>query len=183
MSLFWRAGYHGVNMNELSRVAGLNKATLYQHFTSKELLAAAAVNRSAQRTKDSVYLAAFAQSTDPMARLNFIYHRLYEIHQSAYATENKCFGCPFVNFGVELATTSEEVRGAVNKALDSFRDFYQKIVEGYSREHKVNDIQDTTDALMANMNGCLVMSKIERRPEAISDGAKWATRILLFSGC
>ncbi len=33
--LFWAASYHGTNMNDLSRSAEVNKATVYQHVRLK----------------------------------------------------------------------------------------------------------------------------------------------------
>jgi TetR/AcrR family transcriptional repressor of nem operon len=49
IDLFWKTSYHATNMNDLSRAAGVNKATVYQHFGSKEELAVAAVARAADR--------------------------------------------------------------------------------------------------------------------------------------
>jgi TetR/AcrR family transcriptional repressor of nem operon len=49
IDLFWKTSYHATNMNDLSRAAGVNKATVYQHFGSKEELVVAAVARAADR--------------------------------------------------------------------------------------------------------------------------------------
>lgn len=181
IDLFWRASYHGVNMNALSQAAGVNKATVYQHFTSKEELAVAAVRRAAERTRAYVFQAAFDDAADPVERLRGIYQRVFESHKSIFSAESTCLGCPFVNIGVELATSSDHVREAVNEAFASFRTFYETIVEDFCRssgDRKVTERQEIVSDLLANMNACLVASKLERRPDAILDGRDRALRIL-----
>ncbi len=177
IDLFWRKSYHGVNMNELAREASVNKATIYQHFASKEELAVAAVVRATERTEEYIYQDTFDQTEDPLARLQIIYEKSYEIHKEVYDAERKCRGCPFVNIGVELATTNDDVRVSVSDAFQTFKGYFRKI----ARDHGVPDGQtpDTVaDTLMANMNGCLVASKLENRPDAINDGRDRAMRIL-----
>lgn len=182
IDLFWRASYHGVNMNELSRAAGVNKATVYQHFRSKEDLAVAAVHRAAERTRAFVFQAAFDNAPDPVDRLRDIYRRVFETHEAIYGAGGVCLGCPFVNIGVELATSSDIVRAAVNEAFASFRLFYEQIVGDFSRQNgggrTAPERREVVSALLANMNACLVESKLERRPEAILDGGERALRIL-----
>lgn len=169
ISLFWQQSYHGVNMNELSRVAGVNKATVYQHFASKEVLAVAALKRAADRTEDFIYKSTFAETDDPVARLNGIYAKIFTMHSEMQRDEGRCRGCPFVNLGMELSTSSDPIRLAVSAAFETFQGYYVEIS---------GDL-DKAATLMATMNGCLVASKIENRPEAIIDGQKRALQVLV----
>jgi len=181
IDLFWRASYHGVNMNELSRAANLNKATLYQHFSSKEKLAVAAVERATLRTQTFVFDTAFEASTNPVQRLKNIYQNVFHTHRSIYETESICLGCPFVNIGVELATTSEDVRKAVIKGFGVFQGYYEQITSDYRAANDSNSTslnKEIVSALLANMNACLVASKLEKRPEAILEGSVRAVNIL-----
>ncbi|OUR79163.1 hypothetical protein A9Q83_04805 [Alphaproteobacteria bacterium 46_93_T64] len=181
IDLFWRASYHGVNMNELSRAADLNKATVYQYFGSKEKLAVAAVERAAERTRNFVFDTAFERSENPVDRLKNIYKNVYQTHKAIYEKEANCIGCPFVNIGVELATSSDDVRTAVNKAFESFHPYYKRITDDYQTVSVVEEPTNATEivsALLANMNACLVASKLERRPEAILEGSHRAINIL-----
>lgn len=181
IDLFWRASYHGVNMNDLSKVADVNKATVYQHFSSKEELATAAVERAADRTREFVFKAAFENKSGPVQRLRQIYQNVFQTHEAIYKSERTCLGCPFVNIGVELATSSDKVRDAVNEAFGSFRPFYEQIIrdadDGNLQKDKA-EIDRLVSTLVANMNACQVASKLERRPEAILEGADRAVKIL-----
>ena len=175
LDLFWQQSYHGVNMNALSRAAGLNKATVYQYFASKEELAVAAVQRAAELSEDYIYASTLAETADPLGRLNGIYTKVYDMHASMHRSEGRCRGCPFVNIGVELATTTEEIRIGVGRAFARFTKYYQAIADELPA---AGDKSDLGASLMANMNGCLVASKIENRPEAILDGQARALRIV-----
>jgi len=181
IELFWSKSYHGVNMNELARTAGVNKATVYQHFTSKEELAVAAVKRAGERTREYVYASTFTEVSDPKARLERIYQKVFAMHDELYRATGTCRGCPFVNIGVEMSTTSDDIRSAVNQALASFRTYYGQIIDDQgARGARRTDAskEATISTLMANMNACQVAAKLENRPEAVLDGKKRALQVL-----
>jgi AcrR family transcriptional regulator len=71
LPLFFQHGYRGLSMDELSRRLGMSKKTLYQHFPSKEALAAAAIQRR-QRALETAYEAICAQTSDPLLRFRRI---------------------------------------------------------------------------------------------------------------
>lgn len=181
IDLFWKSSYHATNMNALSRAAGVNKATVYQHFASKEEIAIASVKRAADRTIDYVFEGAFEAFEAPLDRLDNIYQRIYQSHKALFDEDDLARGCPFVNIGVELSTASAPVRKAVQQAFARFEAYYVRIVDDLRASGAL--IHDTTSQelardLQANMNATLVASKIEKRPEAILDGGKRAARYL-----
>lgn len=181
IELFWSKSYHGVNMNELSRVAGVNKATVYQHFASKEDLAVAAIRRAGKRTEAYVYRSTFSETDDPAERLKRIYQKVFRMHDDLFRTNGKCRGCPFVNIGVEMSTTSDDIRHAVIAALGQFREYYGQIIDDHhaGRARLTAASKDEAiSTLMANMNACQVASKLENRPGAVLDGQKRALQIL-----
>ncbi|MFK8185133.1 MAG: TetR/AcrR family transcriptional regulator [Phormidesmis sp.] len=181
IDLFWKSSYHATNMNDLSRAAKVNKATVYQHFRSKEEIAIAAVERALERTVTYIFEAAFEAKDDPLDRLNNIYQRIYDSHKPLYEQDGFTRGCPFVNIGVELATSTDDVREAVQSAFATFERYYQRIIEDLrasgrlaydlSTEQLAHDLQN-------NMNATLIDSKIQKRPEAILEGQARARRCL-----
>lgn len=178
---FWQKSYHGVNMNALSRSIGINKATIYQHFASKEKLAIAAVNRSSQLSSEYAYISTFAETDDPKQRLMGIYQKVYELQRSFYDSEGKSRGCPFVNLGMEMATSSDNIRQAVANFMVSLRPYYERIIDGLwlkTPPDSETDKDALISALVANMNGCLVAAKLENRPEAVLEGQARALKIL-----
>ena len=178
---FWQKSYHGVNMNALSREIGINKATIYQHFASKEELAVAAVHRSSQLSGEYAYVSTFAVTADPKERLEGIYQKVYDLQKSLCDQEGSCRGCPFVSLGMEMATSSHKIRDAVAGFMASLRPYYGRIIDGYWKTSPPKvpvDKEALISALVANMNGCLVAAKLENRPAAVLDGQASALRIL-----
>jgi TetR/AcrR family transcriptional repressor of nem operon len=181
VDLFWKTSYHATNMNDLSRVAGVNKATVYQHFGSKEELAVAAVARAADRTTEYVFDGAFEAYEQPVDRLREIYRRIHALHALLYEPDSLSRGCPFVNIGVELATASDDVLKAVRDAFDRFAVYYRKIIEDLRAEGSLAQDGSTDELagdLQDNMNATLVASKLEQNEDAILRGGERAIRYL-----
>lgn len=178
IDLFWAQSYHGVNMNALSRKAGVNKATVYQYFPSKEALAVAAIRRASERTEDYVYRSTFAETDDPKERLERIYQKVFWMHEGVFKADGKCRGCPFVNIGVEMSTSSEAIRKAVGQAFASIETYYDQIVDDHGKLPDGFTRNETVATLIANMNAALVASKLENRPGAIKDGQRRALQLL-----
>ena len=184
--LFWKRSYHGVNMNEIASAAAVNKASLYQYFPSKEQLALATIAHNTSATGDWVFERSFAATSDPMERLSLIYQRVYETTKAAFDADGLCPGCPFVNIGVEMATDNILVREAVNEAFRAFGEYYLRIVrdldagragtDGGAAPYLDEDF--AVDFLLSNMNGAMVASKLQNRPEAILDGFRTARKFL-----
>ncbi len=182
--LFWKRSYHGVNMNEIAAAAKVNKATLYQYFRSKEDLALAAIELNTASTKEWVFDRSFAAASDPMERLSLIYQFVYETAKTAFDEDGRCPGCPFVNIGVEMATDNAAVREAVNESFQALAEYYRRIVRDLAargpgeRVRAPEDEAFAVDFLVSNMNGAMVASKLQNRPEAILDGFRGAQTFL-----
>lgn len=175
IELFWQRSYHASNMNALARAAGVNKATIYQHFASKEELAVAAIARAAEHTEAHVYRASFDGEADPAERLRRIFQNAWDIHAAICARDGHCRGCPFLNIGVELATTSEAVRHAVNAALARFTGYFRRIA---AAAPGALGPDETARELMAVMNASLIASKLENDPAPILTGQARALRLI-----
>lgn len=181
VDLFWKAGFNATNMNDLSFEAGVNKATVYQHFRSKDDLASAAVERAVERTVEYVFDGAFAAKSAPLDRLREIYQRIYQTHQQVYDETATSRGCPFVNIGMELASTNDEIREAVRAAFETFASYYLQIVMDLKKQGLLTNKQrpqQLAKDLQDNMNASMITSKIENRPQAILEGEERAVRYL-----
>jgi hypothetical protein len=90
-------------------------------------------------------------------------------------------GCPFVNIGVELATTSDDVRDAVRHAFDRFAVYYRQIIKDLRAEGSLTQkgaTAELADDLQGNMTASLVASKLEQDEDVILRGGKRAVRYL-----
>ena len=100
LQLFYRQGYHGTGVEQLSQEAGVTKKTLYRHFPSKELLIEAALQRRDQdfMARLESALAAVEAKARPLAYIDFI---------EAWARSEGFNGCAFINASAEYAEPGE----------------------------------------------------------------------------
>lgn len=178
---FWLQSYHAVNVNQICDLAQVNKATLYQHFGSKEKLALAAIAHHFDQQKSDVYEAAMAAAPNPIDRLSGIYQRVYQQHLSRYDQGESCVGCPFVNISSEMAASSPLIREAVEGVFQDIRSYYRLLARdakaiGYANRDLDGEV--VASALVTIMNGAMVSAKSENRPDAILESLDTAKLIL-----
>lgn len=179
--LFWKNSYQGVNTNTISQAAGVNKATLYRYFPSKDDLALAAIDNYCDRTVAYVFEGSFQVTEDPLECLAEIYQRVYQTAQNNFSQDGCSPGCPFVNMAVEMATANSTIRDRVDQCFQRFGHYYRQIVltaqERGIRSTNV-DVDQAVNALINVMNGAMVASKVSNQPEAILKMIPVAQQIL-----
>jgi len=179
--LFWRNSYHGININTICKVAGINKATLYQYYPSKEELALATIEYHFERTRNFIFESSFNAHREPLQRLEGIYKRVYASAKRSHETDNCCPGCPIGNIGLELATQNIRIREATHGVFVRFEKYYRSIIRDAKKlkqaRRPLSEVK-AVNALISNMHGALAMSKLQNRPEAIMDAFQTAKRIV-----
>lgn len=166
-------------MNHLSREAGVNKATIYQHFRSKEDIPLAAIARGAERTVDYAFKGAFEATPAPPDRLRKIHRRIYQTNRTVFVETATCRGCPFAKIGTKLATSSEGMRAAVTRAFADFAPCYRQIITDLKAEGSLTQdigVDQLAADLQDNMTAAMVASKISNRRQAILDATERAVR-------
>ena len=179
--LFWQNGYQGTNTNTISQTAGVNKATLYRYFPSKDDLAVAVIENYCDLAIAYVFESSLQATDDPFEQLEGIYRRVYEVHQQTCEGGCQSPGCLCVNLAVELSPASSKVRAAVEQCFAKFSECYRQII----RKAKQLGISAATlneeraaNSLLVLMNGVMVTSKVKNRPEEILDIVEVARLIL-----
>jgi AcrR family transcriptional regulator len=113
--LFYREGIHSVGMDKVLAEASVTRATMYRHFSGKEALVAAYLEREDEVIRG--YFAAIAEVDAPAGRV-------VEIVVDAIADDIERYhtrGCPFINAAAEYPDASSEVRQIVARHRDWFR--------------------------------------------------------------
>lgn len=166
--LFWARGFRAVSMADIAKAAGINKATPYQYFDSKEQLAEAVVLTQRQWTLEIVFDRAFAQSTDPKKRLELIYTNVHDTNCLILKQTDKARGCPFINVAMELAQSNDNIRKAVDESFQAFSAYYRDIVRAIrGPDLTQEDENQAVTALLRNMDGAMVASKIKQNTDVI----------------
>ncbi len=179
--LFWKNSYQGVNTHTISVTAGVNKATLYRYFPSKDELALAVIDNYCDRTLTYVFEGSFQAADNPVERLEEIYRRIYQIHQQTFAQDGCTPGCPFINIAVEMSTANPAIRSAVDRCFARFGQYYRQIVQDAKRlriSAATLDEAQAVSSLLNIMHGAMVAAKIKNRPEEILEMTAAARLVL-----
>ncbi|MFF4901404.1 TetR family transcriptional regulator C-terminal domain-containing protein [Streptomyces sp. NPDC001068] len=107
---FEERGFNAIGVQEITRAAGVPKGSFYNHFVSKEALALEVMRRyGTARRMEMLEDGTLAPAARLRAHFRFLADDLERFRFSR--------GCLFGNFGAELSTQSDEVRGQVDAAL------------------------------------------------------------------
>lgn len=177
---FWKRSFNAVTVDDIAAEAGVNKATIYRYFPSKEGLAMAVLERDGAATIACIFEAAFAEVEDPEARVDAIYSRLLATHQSIFDATGEQYGCPLANLALEVGTDMPDLRQAAEAIFARIKDYYRDIVAAVQDQGRAQGwaAGALVDALMTIHHGALVTSRIECRPGALRDAAQLAKQLI-----
>lgn len=177
--LIHERGYNAVGVSELCQHAGINKGSFYHFFPSKQSLALDVV--------DSVWLESrsFLEETllgdaPPLERLRNYFDALYEGHRQRCGgrTQN---GCPLGNLALEMSTQDALLRDRLLQSFEGHIGYFERLLrEAQSRGDVVEDLDPrrTSEALVAFIQGQIMLSKLRDEPEVLRDLAPLALRLV-----
>ena len=167
-SLMHERGYEAVGVAELCCHAGVKKGSFYHFFPSKQALAIAVIDRTWAATRDTVFAETFG--VDDLAAVDAVelYGRLLEDRlRAGVDATGGVNGCRFGNFAVELSTRDEVIRTRVAAVL---QEMTAVVAGALRRDVEAGRLRDDVDvdavgaAIIAHMEGLMVMAKAQRDP-------------------
>jgi TetR/AcrR family transcriptional repressor of nem operon len=175
-------GYEAVGIAELCQVAGVKRGSFYFHFETKQALALEMLDRSWERTRLAVFGSSIEDETlsagDAIARYGNL---LADLLATVLDERAVVAGCRFGNFAVELATRDEPVRARVEAIFDQMIALVAATIERSVDRGELApevDPQSSATAVIAHMEGLMVMAKARRQPDILR-GLGDAARLLL----
>ena len=164
--LFYREGVQAVGIDRVLAEAGAAKASLYQHFGSKDQLVASYVERRTTGARASIE--AYLAGTPPSQRALKFFDWVVEW------VESKDFrGCPFQHTVSELTDAAHPARAIAHGQREWFAERFLE----WAKAAGVKDPKATSRALMVLFDGALAGSEVDG-PQRASD-ARWLARKLL----
>jgi AcrR family transcriptional regulator len=163
--LFYRQGYSNTGINQIIEEAGISKSGLYQHFSSKEDVLIAYLNKTGQETVLLLKGAADVE-TDPKAKMLAIFDYLEGLVQLT-----DFYGCHFLNMVYELPKGSERIREEIKKQKDEVRKVFAEIVAPVQQE-------GLADELYTLYEGALIGNKIHNNSWPIISARSVVNKII-----
>ena len=156
--LFYRDGYHAVGIDTILAEAGLAKMTLYHHFSSKEELIVAALERRGQAIASAIMAAVEGAGSSPRKRLL----ALFDWYEHWF--KSKDFnGCGFIRAAGEYTELASPVHQVVTRRKQASRALLEKVL---------TDLDVTSPKTLAGqiqllLEGAIVMAHISGNPDTI----------------
>jgi TetR/AcrR family transcriptional regulator, transcriptional repressor for nem operon len=163
--LFNKSGLAGCSMQDVMEATGLEKGGLYRHFASKEQLAGECL-------KYSLQLAFQARIADAEHVPDAIDKLRYLVDRFVSAPSPVTGGCPLMNAAVDADDGNPQLRKLAQQAMQHWKRRLLKILEeGLSRGEIVSgtDPIRVANALIAMLEGSLLISRVEGSPRALQD--------------
>ena len=160
--IFNQRGYWGSSLRDLMDATGLEKGGIYNHFRSKDELAAAAFDHNVDALRHCIR-EALSEHRHAIARLRAV----LDVYRSFVADPPFPGGCPILNAAVETDDTHPDLRAHVRKAMDELRvDTLVRIVErGRERgELLAVDPEQVATVIVAALEGALMLAQLYRDP-------------------
>jgi TetR/AcrR family transcriptional repressor of nem operon len=165
--LFNQKGFDGCSMGDIVEASGLEKGTLYGHFSTKEELALYAFDYAWKDTSDR-RLRNVETVSNAVDKLR--------LHIDNYVnTPSFPGGCPLLNCAVDADDGNPALRTRVRKALKGWEEFLAKIVEdGQSAGEIKPDIEphSVANLVISILEGATVVARINKRSGALQDAQR-----------
>jgi AcrR family transcriptional regulator len=151
-------------MGDIVTASGLEKGTLYSHFSTKEELALLAFDYAWKDTSDKRVrnLDTVPNAIDKL-----------KLHIDNYVnTPSFPGGCPLLNFAVDADDGNLALRTQVRKALKGWEGFLAKVIEDGQLAGEVNPEVDphvVAHLMISVLEGATVVSRISKRSAALND--------------
>jgi TetR/AcrR family transcriptional regulator, transcriptional repressor for nem operon len=165
--LFNQKGFAGCSMGDIVEASGLEKGTLYGHFSTKEELALLAFDYAWGDTSDKRI-----RNVDTVP--NAI--DKLKLHIDNYVnTPSFPGGCPLLNFAVDADDGNPALRTRVRKALKGWEDFLAKIVQDGQSAGEIDpevEPYSVANLMISTLEGATVLARINKRSSAPDDAQR-----------
>lgn len=157
MELFWERGYGNLSLNEVARVTGLSRASLYNAFATKEALFLEVIERYLAGSPERI-LKEIGEGDAVGPAL----HRLFETVADQLAGDGRHRGCLAVNCMTEQFSDCPEVAEALEKMNAHKKELFKGLMVQAIAQHEVPEDTDphvTANMLQAFMYGLSLYSR------------------------
>lgn len=161
--LFNKKGYSGSSISAIMDATGLKKGGIYNHFSGKEEIAFQAFDYSFKKVSRIVYKETM-KSNDPISRIQ----NMFEAFKKLALDSPIEGGCPVMNTSIESDDTNPRLQKRVREAMKQWQDFLTRLLKEAQKEGKLSvelDSMDTSDFIIASLEGGIMMSKMFEDPK------------------
>ena len=167
--LIYSRSYADVGVAAICERAGVKKGSFYHFFPSKQELTLAVIDELFVAFKERIYKEAFSSDLAPLDRLRFFVERAYQLQREMTDHTGQTLGCPFGNLAAEMSTQDTEIRQKVDMVFQQLEHHFAVTLEDAVEKREIGeiDIPATARAMVAYVEGIMLMAKTRNDPEII----------------
>jgi AcrR family transcriptional regulator len=163
--LFYKQGYNATGINQIIQEAGVAKASLYQHFHSKEDLLAEYLTARSIETNNALKNEV-EKFTTPKEKALALFDFLVEL-----SSKPDYYGCNFLNIVSELPVDNARIREIIKKQKNDVRAIFADILKPVKKER-------LADELYMLFDGALITNKVHGNAWPIKTARDIAEKII-----
>ncbi len=176
---FHRDGFAATSMHDVRRAAGATSGALYHHFPTKKELVLAVIAERVSKEVASTWIDGVRQSDDAATGILTVFDGVIAQLESSGSVA----GCPLGNLAVELSLADPDVRQALAKEYESWR----QAIEDRLREARPRggasflaeaEIEEFSYLVVAMFSGAMAIAKAEQRTTALRACASRLRRMM-----
>ena len=171
-SLFYKNGYNSTGINEIISEAGIAKATLYNHFKSKEDICLAYL-----RFKDTSFIKnieTFATSK-PKGKTQIL--AIFDFLQLFFQAKDYN-GCWCIKTVSEIPSDNEVIRNEIQKQKNSFIQLIEKLVTNNLEKIKTEDISSLSRKIYLLYESAVSESHLHQADWPIKEAKHLCSKII-----
>ncbi|MFV7783661.1 TetR/AcrR family transcriptional regulator [Shewanella marisflavi] len=157
LSLFIERGINLVGINEVLKVSGVAKKTLYHHFSSKEALIVAVLE-----TRHKIYIdwlnQRLSQGQDDFGKIEGLFAALDDWFNDRVPELSEFHGCLFINSAIECGDSRCQV--------SRFAKYHKQAVRELIREHLEQQDDALLDLICLLKEGAIVSAMVSQNKQA-----------------
>lgn len=142
--LFYTQGYNSTGINQVIKEAGVAKASLYQHFPSKEDLLSEYLKISSVSTNEALQSVA-DKYDNPREKILGLFDFLLK-----FAKQTEFLGCNFLNVAAEIPKDNQKVRALIRKQKNFIRKMFTDLLKPLGKEYLADELYILFDAALVS---------------------------------
>lgn len=159
MNLINIKGYGATSITDITEATGVKKGNLYFHFSSKEDLVYAMIEKA--RDEYNTYLHSRTRGANSLEKLYSIFDAIYHFHKK----KNFIGGCIFGNMALELSDTNYRFAQLIDSIFSGWMQTFKKLLVEATSEKLINpriDIDAAAVHIVSSLEGAVMLSRVAK---------------------
>ncbi|WP_213807276.1 TetR/AcrR family transcriptional regulator [Granulicella sp. dw_53] len=168
--LFNKKGFDGISMQDVSEATGLEKGSLYTHFSSKEELAKEAMAYAS--------MTSFISSIENLEKLTSPVEKLKLHIRNVLSKPNFPGGCPLTNIAIDADDGNTVMYAMAQESLKHWTSFLKQLIK---EAQEMEEIQSSVNPeafatlIISLLEGACLASRLQRSKKALTVAQQFLT--------